>query len=106
MAKCYEKKFKDELDMLMKLKVIKKLHRSDAQGNFSFSVFVAPKKNTEELRHTSGFRELNEHAQRSQHSVPLIRDTIKMEGFPSHVSMGHWHVSSHIDSQLKCVVIT
>ena len=40
----------------MKLKLIKKLHGPDVQGNFTFSAFAAPKKKTEEARFASDFR--------------------------------------------------
>ena len=81
-AKCHEKKFEVELDRLVKLKVINKLCRHDAQGNFSFPEFtVVPKKNNEEVRFVPDFRELNKHTQRSPCLEPLTRDALnKMEG--------------------------
>ena len=110
-AKCHEKKFKTELNRLVKLKVIRKLHGPEAQGNFAFPAFTVPKKNTEEVRFVSDFRELNKHVQRSPCLVPPIRDTLnKMEGFKHattiDTSMGCWHVSLDVESQLKRVITT
>ena len=81
-AKCHEKKFKQELDRLTKLNVIKRLFGHETQGNFAFPAFTMPKKNTDEIRFVTDFRELNKYVQRSPFLVPPMRDTLnKMEGF-------------------------
>ena len=73
---------KAELDRLMKLKVINKLCRPDAQGNVAFPAFATPKQNTEELRFASNFRELSKCVQISPYLASPIRYAVnKMEGF-------------------------
>ena len=78
---------------------------------FVFPEFVVPKKNTEEVRFASDFRELNKNVQRSPCLVPLTRDALnKIECFKQattiDTSMGHWHASLDIEFQLKCVITT
>ena len=106
MAKCHEEKFKNELDRLVKLKVLRKLYGNETQENFAFPAFTVPKKDTGEIRFVSDFRELNKYVQRSPFLVPPIRDTLnKMEGFQYattiDISMGYWHISLDLNSQKK-----
>ena len=110
-AKCHEKKFKKELDRLEKLNVICKLYGDETQDKFAFPAFTIPKRNTDEVRFVSDFRELNKWVVRSPYLVPPIRDTLnKMEGFQYattiDISMGYWHIELDLESQRKCVITT
>ena len=110
-AKFHEKNFKQELDRLVKLSVVKRLCGHETQGDFAFPSFTMPKKNNDGIRFVTDFRELNEHVHRSPFLVPPTRDTLhKMEGFQFattiDMSMGYWHTQLDLESQEKCVITT
>ena len=69
-----------------------------------------PKKDTEEIRFVTDFRELNKYVQRSPFEPPIRDNLNRMEGFQFattiNIFMGYWHIQMDLESQNKCVITT
>ena len=73
----HELTFKQELNQLEYLKVIKKINRSQ----WGSPTFLIPKKDST-VRFISGFRELNKRILRQTYPIPKIQDLLlRLEGF-------------------------
>ena len=88
----HELTFKQELDQLEYLKVIKKVNRSQ-WGTHTF--LITKKDNT--VRFISDFRDLNKHVLRQPYPIPKIQDLLlRLEGFrygtTLDLNMGYYHI--------------
>ena len=90
----HELTFKQELDRLEYLKVIKKVNRSQ----WGAHKFIIPKKDST-VSFIYDFRELNKHILRQPYPIPKIQDLLlRLEGFHSgtiiDLNMGYYHMNS------------
>ena len=88
----HELTFKQELDQLEYLKVIKKVNRSQ----WVAPTFLIPKKDIT-VRFISDFRELNKHILRQPYPIPRIQYLLlRLEGFrygtTLDLNMGYYHI--------------
>ena len=88
----HELTFKQELDRLEALKVIKKVNRSQ----WGAPTFLIPKKDST-VRFISDFKELNKRILRQPYPIPKIQDLLlRLEGFrygtTLDLNMGYYHI--------------
>ena len=88
----HELTFKQELDQLEDLKVVKKVNRSQ----WSAPTFLITKKDST-VRFISDFRELNKNILRQPYPIPKIQDILlRLEGFrygtTLDLNMGYYHI--------------
>ena len=97
----HELTFKQELDRLEYLKVIKKVNRSQ----WGAPTFLIPKKDST-VRFISDFRELNKRSLRQPYPIPKIQDLLlRLEGFrygtTLDLNMGYYRMNSINSSILR-----
>ena len=102
----HELTFKQELDRLKYLKVIKKINRSQ----WGAPKFIIPKKNST-VRFISDFKELKKRILRQPYPIPKIQDLLlRLEGFrygtTLDLNMGYHHIELSAKSKELCTIVT
>ena len=101
----HELTFKQELDWLEYLKVIKKFNRSQ----WGAPTFLIPKKDST-VFFISDFRELNKRILRQPYPIPKIQDLLlRLEGFcygtTLDLNMGYYHIELSAKSKELCTIV-
>ena len=102
----HELTFKQELDRLKYLKVIKKVNRSQ----WGAPTFLIPKKDIT-VHLISDFRELNKRILRQPYPIPKIQDLLlRLEEFhygtTLDLNMGYYHIELSSKSKELCTIVT
>jgi len=103
--RAYEAAFKREVERLCKIKVLKKVNRSE----WAAPTFLIPKKD-QTVRFINDFRELNKRIKRKPFPIPKIQDMLlKLEGFQWATSldlnMGYYHIKLDPASRTLCTIV-
>ena len=102
----HELTFKQELDRLEYLKVIKKVNRSQ----WVAPTFLIPKKYST-VRFISDFGELNKNILRQPYPIPKIQDhLLRLKGFrygtTLDLNVGYYHIELSAKSKELCTIVT
>ena len=103
--KIHEKVFREEIERLCKLGVLKKVNDSE----WGAPTFIQPKKNGT-VRVLSDFRELNKNIKRKPFPIPKIQDMLlNLEGFTYATSldlnMGYYHILLTPNARRLCTIV-
>jgi len=103
--KAYECQICEEVDRLIKIRVLKKINHSP----WAAPCFVIPKKD-KTIRFITDFRELNKRIKRNPFPLPKIQDLLlKLEGFKYATSldlnMGFYHIKLDASSRRLCTIM-
>ena len=104
--KSQEQKVKDEVQRLIKYKVLRKIHDSE----WGMPAFIIPKKDGITIRSIADLRELNKRIKRKPFPIPKIQDLLlKLENFQYGTSldlnMGYYNIHLDMESQNMCVIV-
>ena len=104
--KSQELKVKQEIERLIKYKVLRKMHDSE----WGMPAFIIPKKDGITIRSIADLRELNKRIKRKPFPIPKIQDLLlKLENFRYETSldlnMGYYNIHLDLESQQMCVIV-